>query len=56
MLGIFKKRSQASTLNKKYLELLQKAHALSTSNRTASDAAYAEAQAVLQQIEALPRE
>jgi len=51
MFNLFKKKSEAEKLNEKYKKLLKEAHTLSTSNRTASDAKYAEAQEVLKQIE-----
>lgn len=55
-MGLFKRRTKADKLNQKYQKLLKEAHALSTSNRAASDAKYAEAQAVLNEIDALKKQ
>lgn len=55
MFGIFKKKSPKEKLNLQYKKLLAEAHALSKSNRTASDAKQAEAQKVLEKIEALEK-
>ena len=53
MFGIFKKKSPKEKLNKDYKKLLAEAHALSKTNRSANDAKQAEAQKVLEKIEAL---
>lgn len=53
MFNLFKKKSQVEKLNDKYKRLLAESHRLSTKNRKESDAKYAEADEVLQQIEAL---
>ncbi len=53
MFNLFKKKSPVDKLNETYKKLLKEAHSLSTSNRTLSDAKYAEADKVLKQIEAL---
>jgi DnaJ-domain-containing protein 1 len=53
MFNLFKKKSEADKLNSKYQKLLSEAHALSTSNRRLSDEKMAEANEVLQQIDAL---
>lgn len=53
MFGIFKKKSPKEKLNQDYKKLLAEAHALSKTNRSASDAKQAEAQKVLEKIEAL---
>jgi predicted nucleic acid-binding Zn-ribbon protein len=50
MFGIFKKKSKTELLNNQYRKLLKEAHALSTTNRKASDSKYAEAEDVLNQI------
>ncbi|MGB5362770.1 MAG: Lacal_2735 family protein [Aureibaculum sp.] len=50
MFGIFKKKSKTELLNNQYQKLLKEAHALSTTNRKASDSKYAEAEDVLNQI------
>jgi len=54
MLGLFKKKTEAEKLNKKYDKLMQEGYELSTINRKASDAKYAEADQVMKQIENLP--
>ncbi len=54
MFGLFKKKTEAEKLNKKYDKLIQEGYELSTINRKASDAKYAEADQVLKQIEKLP--
>jgi hypothetical protein len=53
MFSIFKKKSKVDLLNDKYERLQKEAYQLSTSNRTQSDAKYAEALEVLKQIESL---
>lgn len=53
MFGIFKKKSPKDKLNQQYKKLLAEAHALSNTNRTASDAKQAEAQKILDAIDAL---
>ena len=53
MFGLFKKKSEKEKLEERYEQLLAEAYKLSTVNRTASDAKTAEANAVLQKIEAL---
>ncbi|WP_299224389.1 Lacal_2735 family protein [uncultured Psychroserpens sp.] len=53
MFGIFKKSSEVDKLQKKYEKLMKEWHALSTTNRAESDKKYAEAQRVLDRIEAL---
>lgn len=52
-MGLFKKKSTKDKLYDKHEKLLAKAHALATSNRAESDKCYAEANAVMQEIEAL---
>ncbi|MBT8252718.1 MAG: Lacal_2735 family protein [Flavobacteriaceae bacterium] len=54
-MGIFSKRPKAARLQKKYEKLMADWHRLSTINRAASDAKYAEAQDILEQIEALQK-
>lgn len=54
MFGLFKKKTEAEKLNKKYDKLMQEGYELSTINRKASDAKYAEAEEVLKQLEKLP--
>ena len=53
MFGIFKKKTQAQKLQARYESLLSEAHKLSQVNRSAGDEKYAEAQKVLEQLEAL---
>lgn len=53
MLGLFKRKTEAEKLNKKYDKLMQEGYELSTINRKASDAKYAEAEQVLKQIDKL---
>ncbi|MFW5832424.1 MAG: Lacal_2735 family protein [Prolixibacteraceae bacterium] len=55
MFGLFKKKTEAEKLNKKYDKLMQEGYELSTINRKASDAKYAEAEGVLKQLEKLPQ-
>lgn len=53
MFGLFKKKTEAEKLHKKYDKLMQEGYELSTINRKASDAKYAEADQVLKQIDKL---
>jgi len=53
MFGLFKKKTAIDKLNDQYEKLLAQSHALSTTNRTESDKKYAEAQAVLKEIDTL---
>jgi hypothetical protein len=53
MFGLFKKKSQTEKLQAEYKKLLSEAHKLSQVNRSAGDAKYAEAQDILNKIEAL---
>jgi hypothetical protein len=53
MLKFFKSKSPLDKLYLQYEKLLKEAHTLSTKNRTESDKKYAEADAVLTQIEKL---
>ncbi|NRA92358.1 MAG: Lacal_2735 family protein [Psychroserpens sp.] len=55
MFGLFKKTSEIDKLQKKYEKLMKDWHALSTTNRAESDKKYAEAQQILEQIEALQK-
>jgi hypothetical protein len=55
MFGLFKKKTEAEILEKKYEDLLKESHQLSTSSRAESDKKFAEAQEVLKQIEALEK-
>jgi len=51
MFKFFKKKSKVDILNDKYQKLQKEAYQLSTSNRMQSDLKYAEADAVLKEIE-----
>lgn len=53
MFGLFKKKSKEQILQEKYTLLLKESFELSKTNRTASDKKQAQAQAVLDEIEAL---
>lgn len=53
MFGLFRKKSEAEKLIRKYDLLMQEGYELSTINRKASDAKYAEAEQILKQIEKL---
>ena len=55
MLGIFRKKTEADKLHKKYERLLKEAYDLSTVNRKESDSKYAEADRILSEIEALDK-
>jgi len=53
MFGLFKKASPIEKLQKEYSKIMQEAYNLSKTDRTASDAKTAEANAILEKIEAL---
>ena len=53
MFGLFKKQSDVKKLQKRYEKLMSEWHGLSSINRAESDKKYAEAEAILKQIEAL---
>jgi len=53
MFGLFKKKSEEDILQEKYQKLMSKWHKLSSINRAESDKVYAEAQLILDKIEAL---
>ncbi|MFI1770550.1 Lacal_2735 family protein [Thalassobellus citreus] len=53
MFGLFKKKTESEKLQKKYKSLMAEWHKLSSINRAESDKKYAEAEAVLKQIETL---
>lgn len=53
MFNLFKKTSPEAKLQKKYESLMNEWHALSKTNRAKSDEKYAEAQRVLEELEAL---
>lgn len=53
MFGLFKGKSEKEKLQQKYEKLLEKSFQLSTVNRAESDRVRAEAEEVLEQMEAL---
>lgn len=53
MFGLFKKKPKVEILNDRYKKLLEEAFKLSTTNRKESDSKYAEADAVLKEIDQL---
>ena len=53
---MFGKKSTLDNLYDQHQQLLKEAHSLSTSNRTASDAKYMEADDLMKKIEALENE
>lgn len=53
MFGLFKKRSELETLQKKYEKLMEEAYKLSSINRSESDKKVGEADQILKQIEAI---
>lgn len=56
MFGIFKKKSKKQQLQQTYEKLMKEAHQLSTSNRKQSDQKMFEAEEIMKQIEALPKD
>lgn len=53
MLGLFKKKSEKETLQKKYQKLMKESYELSHTNRKASDDKLAEAEELMKKIETL---
>ncbi|NNC83757.1 MAG: Lacal_2735 family protein [Flavobacteriales bacterium] len=53
MFGLFKSKSPAEKLQKKYEKLMSEAHKLSATDRKAGDAKYQEAENVAKEIERL---
>jgi len=53
MFGLFKKKSKADILKKKYNKLLEESYKLSHTDRTASSLKAAEAEEVMKEIEGL---
>lgn len=53
MFNLFKKKSETEILAKKYKQLMKEAHALSSIDRTKSDAKVAEAEEIGKQLDAL---
>jgi hypothetical protein len=56
MLGLFRKKTEAEKLQRKYDKLMKEGYELSIINRKASDAKYAEAGQMLKQIEKLEQQ
>jgi hypothetical protein len=54
MFGLFKKKSEKEKLSAEYKKLMEEAFNLSKTDRKASDAKTAEADAILKKMEALP--
>ncbi len=53
MFGIFKKKTEAEKLNEKYQQLMAEAHKISSINRRLSDSKTAEANEILDKLNAL---
>ena len=53
MFGLFKRKTETEKLQNRYKKLMAEWHDLSSIDRSASDAKYAEAQKVLDQLEEL---
>ena len=53
MFGIFKKKTAVEKLQDRYKKLMSEWHELSTTNRSARDLKYAEAQKLLDEIDKL---
>ena len=53
MFGLFRRKTETEKLQNRYKKLMLEWHNLSSTDRAASDAKYAEAQEVLTQIEKL---
>jgi hypothetical protein len=49
-MGIFRKKTEADRLRKRYQRLMEEAYRISRTDRKASDKKYAEADAVMQRI------
>lgn len=56
MFGLFKKKNEVEVLQKKYEKLMSQWHELSSINRAQSDKKYAEAEAILKEIEMLQKQ
>ena len=53
MFGLFKRKTETEKLQNRYKKLMAEWHDLSSIDRSASDAKYAEAQTVLDQLDEL---
>ncbi len=51
MFGLFKKKSPVEKLKVKYTKLMEEAYQLSQTDRRAADEKYAEAEAIMKEIE-----
>jgi hypothetical protein len=56
MYGLFRKKTEKELLSRKYDKLMQEGYELSTTNRKASDAKYAEAGEIMKKIEKLEQQ
>jgi len=56
MFGLFKKKNPIEVMQKEYTQLLEEAHRLSKTDRTASDAKMAEANELLKKMENFSKE
>ncbi|MFT4526275.1 MAG: hypothetical protein ACI85F_002447 [Bacteroidia bacterium] len=54
MFGLFNKKTEKEKLNQQYNKLMKEAYELSTTDRSASDAKYAEADAIVKKLDNLP--
>ncbi len=55
MFNLFRKKTHTEALNEKYKKLMDEAYKLSTINRKESDKKYAEANSLMNEIEALKK-
>ncbi|AZQ44960.1 Lacal_2735 family protein [Nonlabens ponticola] len=53
MFGLFKKKTEAEKLQEQYSKLMADYHRLSTTDRAASDAAYAKADEIAKKLDSL---
>jgi hypothetical protein len=56
MFKLFKKKTQLEVLQKKYEKLMKEWHRLSRINRAESDKVYAQAEAIVQEMETLKKQ
>ncbi len=56
MFGLFKKKNPIEVMQKEYSQLLEDAHRLSKTDRTASDAKMAEANELLKKMESFSKD
>ncbi|MFT5919476.1 MAG: hypothetical protein ACI9FU_001285 [Granulosicoccus sp.] len=54
MFGLFNKKTEKEKLNQQYNKLMKEAYELSRTDRSASDAKYAEADAIVKKLDNLP--